>query len=429
MQDVLKFLLKGCIVFCLTGSLLVGALVGARAIPREAILEQVRESAMILLPRGDYPDFSSIRAFKVRMDNFTDSLMLNIMATSENPSPLQSAMASSVMWSNDSKTPQTETLYQSVIKPNDNEPLNIVSYGRYWHGYQTILRPLLLFMNFAELQTLGQILMSSLVALLLVGLCLRKWYIEALALLLFWIPRPMCGLAVASSFQFSSVFYIALLTANIIVWWKKPISITNFALLMMVVGQLTSFFDLLTAPIVTFALPAFLWIRAREGETFGANLWALTVAGFAWGIGFVVFWIIKWFLCALTPTGAKLEETLHQLVFRTAFTENVERWHSKTPEILLISALFPCLFLLALLFRRYIFGPRATLFLQQKAPQVLLMLLPVAWYFVAWQHVNEHWWFARRNFYVANVIFLSTILAIFYELIRSRFASSAKRNP
>ena len=124
-----------------------------------------------------------------RIDNYTDMIILNVITYNSNNSSLKRAFGNEygilyvdkygdkeIYWN------QYENLRSSLTNTNDDS----LFYGRYWHGYQTILRPLLSIFTYEQslifLSIIGYILiiLSCILVYLKLGLKVLIAYILSL---------------------------------------------------------------------------------------------------------------------------------------------------------------------------------------------------------------------------------------------------------
>lgn len=83
------------------------------------------------------------------------------------------------------------------------------NYGRYWQGHQVLLRPILIFMNYAGIRILNYILLTSLVVWCFMLMCKK---ISRSVAVLFLISLVLINFPIVPySMQFSMCFYILLL--------------------------------------------------------------------------------------------------------------------------------------------------------------------------------------------------------------------------
>ena len=220
------------------------------------------------------------------LDNFTDKIMLSTAMDTSEGSPLVRAMES----------------YSDYIG----------SYNHYWHGYVTILRPLLFVLDFSELRILNgacQLLLAAL-AIRLIG-C-KKSVRHGLALFTsYLLAGPH---TTAMGLQYTWVFYVAW-GGTLALLYKREFFAKKdrYLYFFIVLGMLTCYLDMLTYPLFAWGLPLVWWIvTGKEEQKAFAWVKCVVLAGFAWIFGYAGIWAAKWGLATLV---------LKRNVFETAFKE------------------------------------------------------------------------------------------------------------
>lgn len=369
-QHIKRFALLFVIVFL--GSLVyVGLLTASLSIAPESLRRNTEQGLRIIESEGRYPsyyfeeDTSQLRE-NTRIDNYTDDLILR-----------RAGMLS--------KEPLRDAMY-------------MLDYERYWHGYVVLLRPLLSVMDYYTLRRLLHALFWILAALGMAQLSRRVHPSMGAVLLL--ALAVLHSQILPMSPQYFVCFGIALSAMNLLLCWepRRPLSAWRLLLFFALTGSVTSFLDLLTVPLITFALPMLallLYDRGRERKP----LAALIQCAIAWLIGFCFNWILKWFWStvilgedefgwAITQSGIRIGKS--QAFPQTqlaALGQNL----SALLSVLGILYLLACaaLLLLALLRRQHANLPLV-------GALALLALAPYGWYFALANHSQVHTWFTYR---------------------------------
>ena len=134
--------------------------------------------------------------------------------------------------------------------------LNMNGYGRYWHGYDIVLRPLLMFFDYAQIRW---ICVGLFVVLASILACLTYRILGLGITLAFAIALTLCKFPViAYCMQFMNMTVLTMLSIIMLLgYWlpKKKDNIKNDKLddlyvFIFVIASLTVFFDLLTTPIL-----------------------------------------------------------------------------------------------------------------------------------------------------------------------------------
>ena len=117
--------------------------IAVHLIPREAIEPQFKTSVKIFTAEGVYPDKMSLDG-SVLVDNFTDCYMLNVAYCADASHPVDAAMRN-YRYRDDANMVVTMNHLA-----DGNMTLEPTEYGKYWHGYQVFLRPLLALMDYGK---------------------------------------------------------------------------------------------------------------------------------------------------------------------------------------------------------------------------------------------------------------------------------------
>lgn len=376
----MKPLYRYLIVFAvlIAGYLLFGA--GAWLMPDSAVQRHVRET----LEKGDL-DSDQPRAvlpglMQTRMDNFTDAIILN-QAYVMRIEGFRTGVLSVPRWGEVPLLP-----YEALRAGVNGEDTYIRHYARYWHGNTFLARYLLVFYNYVDIRLLLYIVSTLLMLWCGVSLWRRQGWQTAVAV--------MFGLAVCYAFvmqfsmQFAPVLIIAL--AGMIALSRG----CNPAMTAFVIGSLTCYFDLLTAPMLT--LGALLVVQAAmSGEEKVWRGWCDSLkSALLWAAGYVGTWAAKWVIATVFTAENVIADGIKNTLGRASGLEDFTRWDALTTNIELlpwkyIAPILAVLVVLALV-RFNAKGWR-------KAVQILpIVVLPWVWYLFAANHSYWHSWFTFR---------------------------------
>lgn len=326
------------------------------------------------------------------LDNFTDSLML-LQASSDNDNaPYIASLENKRAYSNDIDIRDT------IEKYINNEQLNTVNYSRYWHGYLIFLKPLLYMFDYFTIRSIN-LLLQSLLAIILIILLIKK--INILFALSFigslFVLQPYIT---SLSLQFSSVYYIMLIS-SIFILIKDKIKIDNYIYIFLTIGILTSYFDLLTYPIVTFGIPAIIYITLNKKDI---NLIDFIKIGLAWISGYLGMWIGKWILTSLILNENIIKIALETIKFRTSSnisSQNISRidtiisnyQYGLNNNVILINGLIFIVNLIIIFINKYQFNLNKKIVL----PLVILIIAPAVWIFITANHANIHYFYTNKS--------------------------------
>jgi len=174
-----------------------------------------------------------------------------------------------------------------------------------------------------------------------------------------------------------------------------------------VFGCLTSYFDLLTAPLLTCGLPLIVYLSTENEDSFRKRLLSLFLYAILWGVGYALTWASKWALATIFLDVNVFKDAFDTVLYRTSIEHNSRFDAISVNYGLLPNTLINIILLLLL--------PLVIIFFNRSKIKTNLLLLIVAifpyiWFFVAAQHSWCHWWFTYR-------IQAISIIALFFIFI------------
>lgn len=293
------------------------------------------------------------------------------------------------------------------------EAMNMEGYTYYWHGYVVILRVLLLFMDYEQFRFLNCILQLMMMFFVAHFIWEKKGQRYALALLTsYFLMMPM---AMFLSLQFSWIFYIAMALSLLICYRHTWFTEKRIPYIFVIAGMLTSFLDLLTYPLYTWAFPLLLLILLSEDGQKALNyVKTVVVSGLGWILGYAGMWFGKWALAGWIVHRNVIQEAWEEVLFRSGSTETMniftrlsalyQNWkHYEYP-------LYMALLFLWLLWFIYKSLKKGTQMQRNEKNDAYLLITASAfvWYFVLANHTLGHHFFTYRIWGIAisSVLFL-----------------------
>lgn len=170
-------------------------------------------------------------------------------------------------------------------------------YGRYWHGYVAILRPVFYFIDYWDF-----LLMNNFLQLFVMG-CVgfaiyratgKKRYLFAF----FSSCAFLTPAATAMSLQNTPVFYISMLGSFFCLQKTDWLLQKNRRYyLFLFLGIVTCYFDFLTYPLLSFAFP-FCWFVVAAGNKLNpqSHFKLFFAGGLSFVFGYGSFFVTKWLL-------------------------------------------------------------------------------------------------------------------------------------
>ena len=278
-----RILLVLCSSYVALLLLLSGVMMIVSMVPHERVAAHMVQSCSQLRAEGLYPEQWGIPL--MRIDTFTDALMLNMAWCADDTTPIRSAMLNRFYTDDDMQVfDRTMDLVSSHASDGFYMP-----YGRYWHGHQTIVRPLLTVTDYAGILRFGKWCFWILLALTLwlVGRRL-SWSMAVILGASLLLTSIWC---VPECIQFSTCFYLSFLGIIVVLQWPWTVQTSmRFAVTFFVVGALTTFFDILTTPQVTLCLPLLMVLLRSERNV---RLHRFLLGTISWGLGYAMLWLSK----------------------------------------------------------------------------------------------------------------------------------------
>lgn len=374
------------------------------AIPDSAVAARA-QAAADTLPERDWAFYNS---YPTSQDTYTDRIMMNQnLETQQQGNPFVAALANK-------------------------------GYARYWHGYQILLRPMLVFLGYDKIINLCFfVLLGLLGAVLFVGQR-RLGVAYSLAVLLSFIF--VHGTIIPGSLQYMNTFVLGYGGALCALLLYRPgtAGAARFGgTLLFAIGSATAFFDLLTTPLVSLGIPlvTLLCMDWREAKA-GAKQGVLGVVRLSalWGLAYGLTWAAKWVVGTLVLQRNVLADALETAQHRTVG----ENW-SLTIWDLAVGGNFRTLFgvvqifvfiLLAVLWALLYWKARAPGSRKALAPPLLLVAaMPYLWYSVLQDH-SLHIMFTFRTQYLTLLsVFCLAALCVDWGGLYRRIAERKEKPP
>lgn len=351
-----------------------------------------------------------------RPDTFTDNLMLSLSYEPEpadGDSLVYRALYSEVRsraempeWGKELRFPMAEPAHPDEY---------IYTYPRYWHGYQVVVRPLLVIVDYDGIRLINIVLCALLGTCMLVlirrriSLSVAVW-IGAVVLLFMgvWVV-PGC-MQFATCFILMFCAGIAVLTNKKLTAGLFPLFCTFFA-----VGAVTVYFDFLTTPLLTLGVPLALLLSAypaRENPV-GRTM----TAWVGWGAGYGLLWFTKWVIAGIVSGADTLGDALRQVVLRVDSHVGTPAMDAALP--LIVTLLFIGICALGV----YAYATyRRDDALKPYIGLLLTAALPLLWAILIRNHTFYHHWFTWRQGLV-SVICLGLYLQQYLKVKRNNLHS------
>lgn len=428
----LLLLLKCLGIIAVCAAVGLALLLAVYTLPTEPMQAHIRDTLDIFLDEGDYPRPHSWT--KMWRDNFTDNIMLGNAAYGGDEPLLDKALSvyrTSVSYEGDNMMPSYALVaaYNDGLADFSGDESALVfardDYARYWHGYLVFLKPLLSIMNYGNIRVLNGILQTALLLVALFMMWSRKQKGLIVPFILVWgtlIPTDT-----AACMQYSDIYYIYTIGTIVLIALygkdtKRPLDADAFAFLFLALGIATSFFDFLTYPLVSLAVPlgAYLYIRlSAEPDTIGTgnpglrgDLLSMVWLSFLWGLGYVGMWACKWLLAIVFAGQGMGKSGVAQSIASSIHyrMSSVTDQGKHISVFSTITSVFPVIinnpFFIASLVYIAILIALCFVFkkwsMRRGIVYALLAVYPFAWYAVVVNHSYVHYWFTYKELVITT---------------------------
>ena len=393
------------IAMILSGYLL---LVLVYAMPTERMEKHVQESCYILEGEGVYPELEGLTISK--LDNFTDALML-LKASFPNSEDNWKAAVRVEGYSVENKDPFQTLL---AVYKYGAEDVGSGAYSRYWHGYLLFLKPLLILFHYGQIRYIIMFMQLLLFSLLIERLARQKKELVFPTVCMWFFVNPI---ATMNSLQYNNVLTLTFIAMLIVVCfadhWRRDVG--RWGIFFLAVGGLTSYFDLLTYPLVTLGVPLILWISLSGCGEIGESIKNIVTMSANWVIGYGGLWGGKWILGSIITGDNIIQNAVGAIRTRTS---SLLLPGNKITYLDVLLEQFP-------LSERYAWGGAGLLacllvykiFRQKKdkvknfLPYMIVGAYPFAWYYILKNHSFIHSFFTYREFTIALYAILVYIVS------------------
>lgn len=383
--------------------LFTASMVAVFAIPTQRLTCQVARSARTIETEGIF--WQPLGIYLLQTDNMTDCMMLNFNAYADSNRPVEAAMLNHYGYDYNGlqryKTLARDT-WRLAEEGREAMP-NHFCYARYWHGYQVVLRPLLLVFDYSWLRLLNYGAMSLLVGLVLWLMCRRMGRVAALlfALSLLMVAFPLVPLTM----QCSTCFYLALSGMLLLLWHPHAFRKTSvLSVYFFVLGGVTAFMDLLTTPQLTLGFPLIVCLTMQEGDRRSRRVIGLSVS---WLAGYALLWASKWVVAYILTGYSVFENAIGSAMVRLSdtivyggqemkMTDLVHIMLARVDHYLPWPVLLLLLGLLVFLFTYYIYAHARGEALRRHGWLLLVAAIVPVWFIVLKNHSFQHIFFTWR---------------------------------
>lgn len=390
-------IIKELLIVAISAFIGVALLTITYLLSHDAMFENARASA-ITLYREELGHHIWEDAHETMLDVYTDGMIMNEAYTFGDDGITDIFL--NPFMEVDGTNP-ANSLYEVAALANDH--YLIKHYGRYWHGYLVIIRPLLLFFHYTDIRRLNMMLQIFLVVFFVWKAARsddQRILIPFLGMYLFLSPVTLLG-----SLQYSPCFYVTMCMLIILLVWRERLNDTRRNYLFLLAGILTAYFDFLTYPFFTLGVPLLAYLGLERECLLSAKKAAKDTIFYtmSWGIGYVGMWGSKWILASLFTEENVILNALDQLAFRSGhFTS--KKTMRETLWCIRQSINFKSLILMMVLLLGFIivFSVKNHCSLKiNMLPSLGILLLvslyPFVWYYFTMHHSTDNSYFTWRE--------------------------------
>lgn len=327
------------------------------------------------------------------LDVFTDSIIITeLLDKTEYDSNSKNAMA--VYGASPSD-------FNSFIEGNKDVTFQ---YPRYWHGNLVVYHT---FFNFIDYDGI-KILQLFCELILIIGILKMmidnnlKCYTIPFIISLFFIHPEVIGL----SMQYAPIFFIMLISVFILLKFKdKLLENNNLIYYFLIIGMATSFFDLLTYPLITLGTPLIFYLLLENNKkSLKENMMKLLLFVGIWFFGYIGMWVSKWIISSIVLNQDIISNGLEVISVRSS-TEGVSRFDALFKNISIYN--YPyyigIMILIGIYYIARLIKIKETITinkLKKIIPFLLIGITPFLWYLFASNHSYIHYWMTYRILFV-----------------------------
>lgn len=408
-------------VIILIVSILLGTILmmGIYSLPTDNIRNNVENSTSLYEKDENKIDnwIGYLRYGKI--DNFTDSIMINMALCREYDSTIENALLNPRFRVRENIENYSSSDI-SLFLDKDNVS-GTIDYGRYWHGYLLYLVPGLLLMNVGGVRMLMMCVEFLLAMLLLYKLSkLDPIYMFAYAITLLFI-NPI---TVALNFQNADIYILTLLFSNIILFFNDWLKKNNrYYLLFTLFGILTSFFDFLTYPIVTLGI-SLVTVLLLNKKDLKQSLKEVILYSISWAFGYLGMWLGKWVVASLLTDTNVIKDAIESVLLRSSNVDNngsnisfinalsIFKESIDDVPMTILGVLSVVIIIVYMIINKYKLVINKDYF-KSIIPFVIVFIIPYAWAFVVRNHFSTHQFLEYRTMAISVLCKLIIIIKLF----------------
>lgn len=290
-------------------------------------------------------------------------------------------------------------------------------YSRYWHGYVVVLRILFYFFDYYEVRIINGIFQVFLFLGVVFYIYREKGIKYAFAISTTWfLLMPMAS---AFCLQYTWIYDVAFGALFIYLrhreFWDYEY---RYIYLFLITGAFTTYFDLLTYPLLTWGL-LIIWMILLRIDLKSVASWIkmVVISAVSWIMGYAIMWLGKWLIGSIVLHKNLFAKAFSEMIFWTIEGEEVITLKMRGQAIVVnweyysyhLFTLVLAVWIIYAVFRILVRGIQWS----SKMPSLLLCFASsFVWYFFLAGHAVMHRIFTHKIFAVAIAAFLGMILVV-----------------
>ena len=386
------------------------------------IKSNVKESSKVLSKQGL---FYNLPFLPVVNNNYTDSIIINESYSVDYKAPFTSYMKArrdyergKIIKELEENNGEVTSITYNKTKEREVRSFNPVdelkdflsgklnysiNYGRYWHGYLILYRPLLIMFNISQIRMFMLVVFTILLGYFLY--LLSKRFSKNIPII-YGISLLCSGYFTASySLESTPIFLVMMISA--IIFLKRIDKIKDVYLYIFLVGCMSNFFDFLTVPLITLGMLCSLYLlKLIEVKTdWKKCLSFLITASILWVLGYACTWMTKWVLYDLIISGlhSMIEIGFSQVFYRVQRVNNMTEEKASYIDVIINIIGKSSLYAIATAFILSIVN-KFKLFINKSEKGAIAFAIiafyPIVWYVVLANHTVMHSFFTYRQSFV-----------------------------
>lgn len=394
-------------------------------IPRSMVADNIESSGKILKEEGYFPNYTDYELFKY--DNFTDILMLNGMYIEDRDKSIASALLNPVYINK--KMYSLPAIPDKEIFNDKEENYLPYMYGRYWHGYEIIQKPLFMLFTIRGIRLVNYFFLIFLLGTVTFLLYKKVNCTVSISFLISFFM--VGGILIPRSLQFSSMFYVSFISMILVLYFIKLTSnLSIIAYTFFIIGGITVFIDYLTTPQLTLCLPLICCQMTHSKKNPCSYV---IIAMVSWIAGYISLWASKWMIAYNVLKENLLADAIIHIEERMSVIYGGASWTFKYILVLLWNYLgslvykitFCLIMFLLVSILVYSLNNRQlrNRLLAYKWLLLIFLFVPI-WFIVLRNHTIEHFYFTWRALLIPIwiiLIFISKLVNFYFKRYFNKF--------